>query len=259
MVTPCPPKVRLTVGGFAVVLVACGPRVAQDPIPAEPRQVVAFVYDRSTSIQDHTLELAQRLTEARLLEMDHGDRIVGMQLLQLSLAEAPRRWSQSIPEREVQGFEIMRDSLLRVRFLMDANLLLRQLASPESRSDVNGTDILSTMHDIAEEIRAYPEHVATMYLFSDMLQSNRQIDMEGLRKMPPTGWVQQAAESGTLPDLTDLCVVVVGARVDNQAAQRVKSFWTEYFETTGARLEDRNYVLRPVRLPSAPCSSTGMS
>ena len=78
--------------------------------------------------------------------------------------------------------------------------------------------------------------------------------MEGLRRMPPAGWVTEAAQKGTLPDLSGLCVVAVGARVDTEAAQSVKSFWMEYFETTGAKLEDRNYVLRPVRLPTSPCS-----
>lgn len=241
---------------LALAPLACATGAAEtEPAPAQPAEMVMFVYDRSTSIADHTLELARQLTRDRIVDLDHGDRIVGMQLLQLSLAEAPRRWSETVPAREVEGFETMRDSVSLSRYIMDANVLLGQLADTESRNDVDGTDILSTLHDVAEEIRSYPEHVATLYLFSDMLQSNRQIDMEGLRKMPPDGWVAEAAGNGTLPDLSGLCVVVVGARVDTNAAQRVKSFWTEYFETTGATLDDRNYVLRPVRLPTAPCSS----
>ncbi|MCG8469376.1 MAG: hypothetical protein MJB57_14415, partial [Gemmatimonadetes bacterium] len=165
---------RLAIG-LAVVLVGCGG--AETPAaeaPPEPRQLSIFVYDRSTSIADHTLELAAQLTQDRILELDHGDRIASMQLLQLSLEEEPRRWSEQIPAREVEGFEVMRDSVARARFLMDANLLLRQLSTPEGRTDVDGTDILSTLHDVAAEMRAYPEHVATLYLFSDMLQSNRQ-------------------------------------------------------------------------------------
>jgi len=240
---------------LTVALSACGSGSAP-PTGAsqEPPELAIFVYDRSTSIPDHTLELAARLTQERILEMDHGDRIAGMQLLQLSLEEPPHEWSQSIPSREVEDFEVMRDSVVRARFLMDANVLLRQLSTAADRSDINGTDILSTMHDVAAEMQAYPDYAATLYLFSDMLQSNRRIDMEGLRRMPPAGWVHDAAQNGTLPDLSGLCVVVVGARVDTEAAQRVKSFWTEYFETTGANLEDRNYVLRPVRLPMSPCS-----
>jgi len=241
--------------GLLAVASACGGDAAPAvETPAAPPELVIFVYDRSTSIPEHTLRLASQLTQDRILELKHGDRIAGMQLLQMSLEEAPQRWSESLPNREVEGHEIMRDSISRARFLMDANVLLGRLADPAGREDINGTDILSTLHDVAAEVQAYANYVATLYLFTDMLQSNRQIDMEGLRRMPPAGWVEETKRDGRLPDLTGLCVVVVGARVDTEAAQRVKSFWTEYFGTTGANLLDRNYVLRPVRLPSAPCS-----
>ncbi|MGH7541303.1 MAG: hypothetical protein ACRELC_09910 [Gemmatimonadota bacterium] len=222
--------------------------------PAEHRALVIFVYDRSTSIPDHQLEHARELTRGRLLELRHGERIAAMQLLQLSLAEPPKRWSQRLPEREVQYAEIARDSAMRARFIADADVLLRQFSDPAARDDINGTDILSTLHDVAAEIRAYPEHEAALYLFSDMLQSNRSIEMEGLRNMPADGWIEEAKRDGRLPDLSGLCVVVVGARVDTEAAQRVKSFWDEYFRATGATLYDRNYALRPVRLPTDPCA-----
>jgi hypothetical protein len=215
---------------------------------------VIFVFDRSTSIPDHTLTLAAELTNQRLDELDYGDRVAAMQLLQLSLAEPPRRWSQQVPEVEFTGRELMQDSISRARFLRDAKILLSQFSDTTGRQNINGTDILSTLHDVGEELRAYRDHETILYLFSDMLQSNRAIDMEGLRQMPPAGWVADADAQGRLPDLTDLCVMVVGARVDTQIAQRVKAFWSEYFQTTGARLLDRNYTLRPVRLPANPCS-----
>lgn len=190
----------------------------------------------------------------RLDELDHGDRVAAMQLLQLSLAEPPRRWAQSVPERELEGHEIMRDSVSRSRFLRDAKILLTQYSDSAGRDNIDGTDILSTLHDVGEELRAYRDHETILYLFSDMLQSNRAIDMEGLRQMPPAGWVAEADAQGMLPDLTGLCVMVVGARVDTPVAQQVKAFWSEYFQTTGATLLDRNYTLRPVRLPTDPCS-----
>lgn len=242
-------------GAGLLALGGCGSEPAlESAVPPSPPELAIFVYDRSTSIPDHTLELARELTRQRIFELDHGDRIAGMQLLQLSLEEPPDRWSETIPEREVEGYEVMQDSVARVRFLQDAYVLLSALAEPEGRSNIDGTDILSTLHDVAAELRGYPDHVATLYLFSDMLQSNRQIDMEGLRRMPPEDWVAASAENGTLPDLEGLCVMVVGARVDTQAAQRVKSFWTEYFAATGAKLREDNYTLRPVRLPVSPCS-----
>lgn len=231
----------------------CGGEPPPPPPPPPPRQLVIFVYDRSTSIPDHMLELAKQLTRERLQALDHGDRVAGMQLLQLSLEEPPARWSDMVPERTVEGFEVSRDSVAKVRFIRDADVLLGRLAATEDRDQVDGTDILSTLYDVGEELRAYPDRKATLYLFSDMLQSNRQIDMEGLRAMPPDGWVQEAKDAERLPDLGDLCVVVVGARVDTPASQRVKAFWDEYFKATGAILVDSNYMLRPVRLPVNPC------
>jgi len=240
---------------IAPLLVGCTAEAASKPDAApEATRLVLFVYDRSTSIPDHTLQLAQRLTNERVMALHHGDRVGGMQLLQLSLAEAPERWTQNVPERTVKDFDIARDSVLRIRFLRDATVLLGRLSDPKGREAINGTDILSTLHDVAEELRAYPDHEATLYLFSDMLQSNRQIDMENLRLMPPDDWVAKASGGGRLPDLNGLCVVVVGARVDTEPSQRVKAFWKEYFQATGATLRDQNYMLRPVRLPMNPCS-----
>lgn len=246
---------------FALLLVAGGlacsapaPDARAQPEAEEPHELLIFVYDRSTSLPDHQLELARKLTQERLRTLGHADRIAAMQLLQLSLAEPPKRWSQQAPETELEDVELARDSVVLQRFIRDAVLVLQPFSAPEGREDITGTDILSTLHDVAAEVRAYPDHRAILYLFSDMLQSNRAIDMEGLRRMPPDDWVARADAEGRLPDLEGVCVVVVGARVDTEAAQRVKAFWDEYFRATGATLEDRNYMLRPVRLPEDPCA-----
>lgn len=216
-------------------------------------ELVVFVYDRSSSIEDHQLELARQLTNERIRKLDHGDRIAAHELLQLSLDEPPKRWSETVPQRQWQEMALSRDSTIRARFLQDAQDYLVVFTDTTGRAEIDGTDILSTMHDVAADLRAAPNRQAVLYVFSDMLQSNRVIDMEGLRRMPPASWVSQEAAKGTLPDLTGLCVVVIGARVDTDASQRVKNFWDEYFEATGATLVDRNYTLRPVSLPEHPC------
>lgn len=242
---------------LAPVLAACsGGEAADVPGDDEPEELVVFVYDRSTSIPDHTLVMARQLTDQRLRELDHGDRVAALQLLQLSLAEPPKRWSQSVPEREHQAAAIRADSVSRARFLGNVSAYLVEFSDPEGREDINGTDLLSTMHDVAEELRPYADRRATLYLFSDMLQSTREIEMEGLRHMPPADWVTRAKADGRLPDLSGLCVVVVGARTDTDAGQRVKDFWERYFEATGATLLDQNYMLRPVELPTHPCPGT---
>ena len=218
-----------------------------------PAELAIFVYDRSTSIEDYQLELSRQLTNQRIAALEHGDRIAAFQVLQLTLAEPPRRWSQQVPEREFADRAIARDSITLARFLQDARDYLRPFSDPAERNNIDGTDLLSTLHDVGEEVRAHPDQAATLYLFSDMLQSNRMIDMEGLRRMPPNGWVENALASGLLPDLRGLCVIVVGARMDTEAAQRVRSFWAEYFDATGATLLDENYTHRPVSWPPDPC------
>jgi hypothetical protein len=216
-------------------------------------ELVIFVYDRSSSIEDHQLKLARDLTNDRIRKLNHGDRIAAHELLQLSLDEPPKRWSETVPQREWTEQALSRDSVIRARFLRDAQDYLVVFTDTTGRSEIDGTDILSTMHDVAADLRAAPNRQAVLYVFSDMLQSNRTIDMEGLRRMPPSSWVADQASNGTLPDLSGLCVVVIGARVDTEASQRVKSFWDEYFAATGARMLDRNYTLRPVTLPEYPC------
>ncbi|MFQ5678327.1 MAG: hypothetical protein ACE5HP_02595 [Gemmatimonadota bacterium] len=240
---------------LAVLLGGCrgGEAAADTAAEAAAPELAIFVYDRSMSIPDYKLELARELTARRIATLHHGDRIAGLQVLQRSLAEPPLRWSQEIPHREFEEKKVAQDSVTLRRFQKDASDYLRSFSEPEGRETIMGTDLLSTFHDVAEELRGAPGRRATMYLFSDMLQSTPEIDMEGMRRMPEAGWVQAAAARGVLPDLRGLCVVVVGARVDTDPAQQIKSFWEEYFAATGARLEDRNYMLRPIRLPEDPC------
>jgi hypothetical protein len=239
---------------MSIISAACtGGTAADKEEVSGPRELTLFVFDRSTSIEDYQLELAQQLSNGRISTLRHGDRIAAFQVLQLSLAEPPRRWSQAVPVRAFDNMEVARDSITLARFLRDAKDYLKPFSQPAERDNITGTDLLSTLHDVGEEIRAHPEHAPTLYLFSDMLQSNRMIDMEGLRRMPRDGWAKTAAANGMLPDLRGLCVVVVGARVDTEASQRVKKFWVDYFEATGATLSDENYQHRPVTLPSAPC------
>jgi hypothetical protein len=185
--------------------------------------------------------------------MDHGDRVAAIELLQRSLAESPDRWAQRVPEREMGGRTPQRDSVSRVRFLRDARDYLTKYTDPEGRDGYLGTDILSTLYDIAEEARAYPGSETTLVIFSDMLQATSDINMEGAARVPPDDWIESRRLDGRLPDLSGVCVVVVGARVDTPDAQLVKVFWKRYFSATGAVLLDRNYSLRPVRLPREPC------
>jgi hypothetical protein len=216
-------------------------------------ELLVFVYDRSSSIQDHELAHARALTRERLRHLDHGDRFVALEILELSLAEEPRRWSQQVPQREFTNQEVARDSIARARFIQDAVEYIQTFSSAEGRDAILGTDILSTLHLVAAELAAYPGHRPTVVLFSDMLQANALMNMEGMIRMPSANWAQAQASLGTLPDLSGLCVFVVGALNDDRPGQIVQAFWEDYFKATGATLHPHNYSYRPVQIPHRPC------
>ncbi|CAN5784865.1 hypothetical protein BH23GEM11_BH23GEM11_08770 [soil metagenome] len=243
-----------------LALTAAGCSGDSSAAQAEPERTplqVVFVYDRSTSITPEELGMYQQLTGRKLSQLSHGDRVAAIELLQLSLDESPTRWAQRVPDREFQNRAMQRDSVTLARFIQDARDYLRQYTEPERQGDYLGTDILSTLHDVAEDVRAHADHRTTVVLFSDMLQATEEMNMEGLIRMPPPDWVQARAAEGRLPDFSGACIVVVGARTDTAAGQRVKAFWEEYFAATGGTLLERNYAYRPVEIPGNPCPGQG--
>ena len=229
---------------------------ASDALAVPVRDQLVFVFDRSVSIQDHELEHARDLTRERVGRLDYRDRIVAIELLQQAMDEEPERWATQVPEREFPNRVVQRDAISKERFLQDVRDYIVAFSDPEGREDIGGTDILSTLHLVSAEIQAHSEHRTTFVLFSDMLQANRVMNLEGLTRLPADNWVRTQDSLGTLPDLTGLCVLVVGARKDTRISQVVKDFWTEYFEVTGAILFDQNYTYRPVQIPERPCPST---
>jgi hypothetical protein len=240
------------------LLAACGGDAGGEPAAdaAPPRQAhqIIYAFDRSTSITAAELEEYKKITNQTLEYLDHGDRVVAVELLQLSLAEKPARWSQEVPKREFTDRDMSSDSVNRARFLRDARDYIGQhYAQDAGRENFLGTDILSTLHDIAAEARAYPDHKTMAVIFSDMRQANDEINMEGMLRMPPADWISKRKAEGRLPDLSNVCVVVAGARTDTSDGQAVKAFWQEYFTATGATLLDANYSYRPVRIPEDPC------
>jgi len=262
MVRPIRSGVKRTFAvGIAVALTlfsgACrdlpGGRTAGANPGGASHELLIFVFDRSSSVLDHELTHALALTRERLRHLDHGDRFAAIELLELSLDEEPKRWAQQVPDRQFRDQEMPRDSITLNRFIRDASDYIARFANPEGRNGIQGTDILSTLHLVASEMAGFPGYRPTLVLFSDMLQANAVMNMEGLVRMPAPDWVQREAALGTLPDLTGLCVVAVGVLTDDRAAQVVKQFWEEYFRVTGATLLSHNYSYRPVQIPHRPC------
>jgi len=238
---------------LAAALSACGGDPPAPPPDQGPPEQLILLYDRSSSIQDHELQHYRELTNSVVGELRHQDRLVAMELLQLSLAEAPRRWAQDVPAREFQDRAMSRDSIALARFVTDVRDYLASFTDTADREELLGTDILSTLQNVGDEVRSYPGYRTVLVILSDMLHATRELNMEGLQRMPGPEWVERAASEGRLPELSGVCVLVAGARVDTPEAQRVKAFWMDYFQATGATLLDRNYGYRPPRLVPESC------
>ena len=82
---------------------------------------------------------------------------MAMELLQLSLAEAPRRWAQDVPAREFQDRAMSRDSIALARFVTDVRNYLASFTDTADREELLGTDILSTLQNVGDEVRSYPD------------------------------------------------------------------------------------------------------
>ena len=235
------------------------PDTAAEPSgrPTPAHDLMVFVFDRSSSMKPHEVAHAHELVRERVAHLGWGDRIVALQMLEHTLDEKPVRWAQDAPEPEFPGRTLPSDSVSRARFVRDVADYLDTFAQDGDGGPIEGTDILSTMHLVASELRADPDAHATLYLFSDMLQVSAALNME--RAAPPPGerWAQTQDSLGSLPDLRGLCVVVIGALDDTASGRSVRDFWKAYFRTAGAMLENANYSYRPVRLPSRPCGSPG--
>ena len=238
------------------LLVAAGCTDISGGGPAEEsgaRELLIVVYDRSMSISDHQLEHAEDVTRDLVDQLDHGDRVVAMDVLERGLDDAPRRWSQEVPDRRFHDREAERDSVRRSRFLRDVRQYLERYTDAADRGSRDGNNILATMHLVQEELDSYSDHRPRLVIFSDMLQDGYEIAMEGLADMPSDDWIPTEVERGGLPDLDDLCVVVVGARDDLRSNRAIRDWWIEYFEATGADLRVDNWKHRPASLPTEPC------
>jgi hypothetical protein len=62
------------------------------------------------------------------------------------------------------------------------------------------------------------------------------LELERAGGIPGRQWLQERQRAGRLPDLRNVCVVVVGADVQTARGVAVRAFWRAYLEAAGATL-----------------------
>ncbi|HEX7050814.1 MAG TPA: vWA domain-containing protein [Longimicrobiales bacterium] len=240
------------------LLAACGSGPGEDPAAtpaagaadtgaaptaaATPRQVIVLL-DLSASQTPAMLAESRRFLDGLVERLGFGDRIVLLEVHRAGVREAARRWADTFPRLPDPGHISMRDRT-RLEGARDAaRSVARAFFDSASAGKALHTDLFATLHIAAEYARDGGGRRTVLVLLSDMLQSDGNIEMERLRRMPPADWITRQRAAGVLPNLRGACVVVVGADATTRAGTAVRDFWVEYFEAAGARLRRENYRL----------------
>ena len=248
-------RARLFPLTLALALAACGGDApppdagAEEPgeVAAElepsSRMVVAVV-DFSGSQTTHAVREARGYLEKVVDGLGYGDRLVLLEMYRTGSRDSVGKFVQDMPNPRRRDAVTSYDRRALESAKAGVKNALPIFFDPRFVGSVTTTDILTTLHIASEYLRDAGAREKQLVLLTDMLQSTPSFEFEGGRRMPADGWVSEQSSAGLLPTLDGACVVVVGADPTTAAGQRVRSFWSDYFEAAGARLEDGNYRLR---------------
>ena len=208
-----------------------------------PRTVVAVV-DFSGSQTSHAVAESREYLEKVVRGLGFRDRFVLLEMYRTGSRDSVGSFVQDMPAPVRQGAVTSYD---RRRLEAARRGVLNAIPlffDPDLVRTVPTTDLFTTLHIAAEHLHDAGEREKELLILSDMLQSTPRYEFEGARRMPGEDWVAGQARQDLLPTLRGTCVVVIGPDHTTPHGQRVRSFWDEYFETTGANLDTGNYRLR---------------
>ncbi|HUG39424.1 MAG TPA: hypothetical protein VMM12_03010 [Longimicrobiales bacterium] len=209
-----------------------------------PRTVVAVV-DFSGSQTSHSVAGARQYLAKVVKGLRYGDRLVLLEMYRTGSRDSVGSFVQDMPQPIRPGAITSYDRRELDAARRGVLNALPIFFDPALVRSVPTTDLLTTLHIAAEHLHDAGDREKELIILSDMLQSTRAFEFEGARRMPPEGWVAAQDQGRLLPSLRGACVVVVGADHTTPHGQRVRRFWGDYFQATGARLAAGNYRLRP--------------
>lgn len=219
-------------------------RSAADSAGEAPRTVVAVV-DFSGSQTSHSVREAREYLEKVVNRLGYGDRLVLLEMYRTGSRDSVGSFVQDMPTPVRPGATTSFDRRQLEAAQRGVLNALPVFFDPGLVRQVPTTDLLTTMHMAAEHLRDGRRGSRQLVILSDMLQSTPRFEFEGARRMPPDGWVASQERGRLLPSLENTCVLVMGADHTTPQGQRVRQFWVDYFQATGATVETGNYRLRP--------------
>lgn len=232
----------------AMMLAACGSDAkkseATEAVPprvaAAAKQVVVAV-DLSSSLTDQERTSNRNLLSTLASSMGYGDRLVLVQAHAKGVRDDAVVTSVEMPPAKNPNRPLGKDKSALSMAHQTADIYI---GSMFKRTPTNGTDLIATLHTAAERVRDGGGRLTTLIILSDMLQCTRDFCMERPGSVPSTNWIAAQSHEGLVPDLSGVCVSVVGADATTSHGVRVRTFWESYFRAAGANLARERYFHR---------------
>ena len=224
-------------GASACVLAGCGGDAHAVPAPNKGTEyIVGIDISGSRSAMDlrESQTLLQQLVTSR---MSYGDKIV---FIEMYGATEPQQFRDSI--RPLHGDNATpREKRELDDFRARAASIIPMFFDSTRKHQVLSTDVFGTLFRAADYAKAPGHDRTVLLLLSDMIQATGELNMEREAGIPGPEWAQSHAAEQRLPDLANVCVAVSGAETKTVRGARLRSFWTDYFARTGAKLRADDY------------------
>jgi hypothetical protein len=260
-------KSTLALALACLVLLAGGSRTCPKYDPARKPAVIFVLYDLSGTAKDARANYIA-YTKELLQNAAPGDVIVGDAISSGSLSTESyvlRGEFSPYANPTYSAFDTTSEKFDKACVAAD-DKFKREIEDAEKKSEeflTNQppsalTQIMSGVYGSTRVFQTYPEHRRVLVVFSDGVEDSeiakfdKQLPTEALTN----SILQKLSSGGRLPDLSGVKVFFIGAapnslRIVKSADEdyiAVKKFWLQYFQKTGASLEEKNYGTKPVRM-----------
>lgn len=220
-----------------------------EPPPVRPAEQLIAVVDLSDSVTPAEVTRHRELLKTFAEGLSYGDRLVVVVAHERGLKKAtPTALSDMPRAKNPAHATASEERALKVSRYLAVQSVERLFASPA----VPGTDLFASLHTAADYVRDAGSRPSSVLMLSDMLQCvNGGLCIERPGTVPANGWIQNQQEQGILPDLSGVCMAAVGADPSTPHGVRVRQFWQDYFQATGASFDIqryRNSVTQPATL-----------
>lgn len=161
-----------------------------------------------------------------------------LQVQQTGLMDHPKHWTDSMALPVDSSCVTSRNNKQLVAEQDSVRDAIRVLSLLPPQDKVLHTDLITTLNLSGEYAHDFATQRKTLIPLSDMLQSSSGIEIQHLKRMPQSSWIDAQKKMGLIPKLSGACVVV-GADATTREGARVRGFWQAYFTSAGANLPRR--------------------